>query len=109
MNNDHIASIATDNIGNVVATGYFHSSSITIGNTTLLNTGSGDFFIAKYDSGRNALWAKSASGNAFERGTAVSIDTNGNIIVTGSFYGSAITIDTATLTNLATANFFSKI
>ncbi len=41
--------IATDASGNVYVTGRFQSSTITFGTPTLINAGSKDIFIAKYD------------------------------------------------------------
>jgi hypothetical protein len=105
-NNDHVAGISADASGNIIVTGWFISSSIALGTTTLNNAGNGDFFLVKYDTGGNTLWAKSAGGSAFDRGTAVSTDTVGNILVTGSFYGPSINFGTTTLTNGATGNLF---
>ncbi|MGA2824029.1 MAG: SBBP repeat-containing protein, partial [Bacteroidales bacterium] len=53
---------ATDGSGNILITGYFHSSTVTFGTTTLTlgNTSDYDMFIAKYDANGNALWARSA-------------------------------------------------
>src|SRR5690606_8330373 len=53
INGDWGNSISTDANGNVLLTGYFSSSSITFGSTTLTNAGSYDIFIAKYDSSGN--------------------------------------------------------
>ncbi len=39
--------VASDNIGNVYVSGLFYSPSITIGNTTLTQAGSGDMFVLK--------------------------------------------------------------
>jgi hypothetical protein len=44
---DQSFGIASENNGNVYITGYYGSSSITFGNTTLTNTGNVDMFIAK--------------------------------------------------------------
>ncbi len=105
-NNDNTASICTDASGNILLTGFLNSSSMALGTTTLNNAGGGDYFLVKYNSGGNALWANSAGGTTFERGIGVCTDAGGNIIVTGSFYGPSITIGTTTLTNQATANLF---
>jgi hypothetical protein len=59
---DATQAAATDGSGNIFVTGYFHSSKVTFGATTLTlgNTSDYDMFIAKYDPNGTALWAKSA-------------------------------------------------
>jgi hypothetical protein len=99
-------SICTDASGNILVTGYFSSSSISFGTTTLTNAGNSDIFIVKYDTGGNVLWAKSEGGSAFDKGNSIFTDVSGNILVTGFFISSSITFGTTTLTNAGTANFF---
>jgi hypothetical protein len=52
-------SILLDNAGNIIVTGYFHASSITIGGTVLTRTGEQDIFITKLNNSGNITWAKS--------------------------------------------------
>jgi hypothetical protein len=98
---DYCNSICTDVIGNVFATGYFLSSSITFGTTVLSNGGSytQDIFIVKYDGSGNVLWAKSQGGNNDDAGNGISTNTNGNIFVTGYFQSYSITFAPNTLWN----------
>jgi hypothetical protein len=98
-NSDYGQSVATDVKGNVYITGYFSSPSITFGSTVLTNAGKNDFFIAKYDSIGNPLWAKSAGGNGDDKGFGITTDKNGNIFVTGNFESSSIKFDNITLAN----------
>lgn len=104
-NSDETRSVTTDLSGNIVATGFFSSTSITFGTTTLTNAGSGDMFIVKYDTNGNVLWAKSAGGAGTEDGYSASIDASGNIILTGPFSSSFVTFGTIILLN-ATVNYF---
>ncbi|HKR04109.1 MAG TPA: SBBP repeat-containing protein [Bacteroidia bacterium] len=95
-------SVATDDSGNVLVTGYFKSPTITFGTTTLINDSAGyssDIFIAKYDASGNVLWAKSAGENFEDRGCGIATDSNGDVLMTGSFSGSSITFGTTVLTN----------
>jgi len=103
---DNVRSVSTDASGSVLITGFFISSSITIGTTTLTNAGNGDSFLVKYDSGGNVLWAKSAGGTNFDKGNSVTTDAGGNIITTGYFISTSIAFGITTLTNGATGNFF---
>jgi hypothetical protein len=98
-NFDFSNAIATDSKGNVYITGEFESSYITFGNITLTERGSGDVFIAKFDSLGNALWAKSAGGTATDYGNSIAVDISGNVYITGGFGSSIITFDTIKLNN----------
>lgn len=96
---DVAQAIAADRYGNVYVTGRFHSATLTMGTTTLTNSGSGaDLFLAKYDAYGNVLWAKSAGGNDNDFALSVATDTAGNVFVTG-FVSTSILFDTVVLTN----------
>ncbi len=99
-------SILADNSGNVYMTGLFSSTSITLGNITLTNTGGMDVFILKYDASGNVLWAKSAGGTGDDRTQSVTLDAWGNPFLTGSFNSSKITFDTDTLTSAGGSDIF---
>lgn len=82
---DLFNSLGIDDNGNTYITGYFRSSSITFGNTTLANQGYVDMYVVKYDPNGNALWAKSPIGPGDEIGNEVITDPLGNIYVIGLF------------------------
>jgi len=104
---DISTSVAVDKLGNVYLTGYFKSSSLTFGSTTLVNAGgsSYDIFIVKYDPDGNVLWAQSIGGTGDDRGYCIAVDDPGNIFIAGYFFSPTIMIGTFTLTN----NGFSDI
>lgn len=107
------SSVSSDAGGNVFVTGWFSSPTITIGSTILTNAGGNnsgsagngegdpctDMFIAKYDGAGNMLWAKRVGGISNEYSRSVSVDSSGNVFVTGSFESSSITFDLNTLNN----------
>lgn len=103
-------SCTTDNNGNIIATGYFNSPIIIFGATVLTNfnnTGvTSDLYIVKYDAGGNALWAASAGGFYNDCGFACSADFNGNIVLTGCFYGANITFGTTVLSGAGIFDVF---
>ena len=99
-------SVSTDTNGNVFVTGYFQSSSIIFGTTTLTNAGNSDIFIVKYDASGNVLWAESAGGTSDDYGYGVSTDANGNVFVTGYFDSDTITFSSTTLTNAGASDIF---
>jgi len=97
--------ITTDLNGNIYFTGFFKSSSISSGTDTLINSGSEDFFIIKYDSLGNTIWAKSATGTGKENGNALKTDSLGNLYATGFFYNT-ISFDSLNLTSLGSSDVF---
>jgi gliding motility-associated-like protein len=78
-----------DSNNDIVITGYFYGS-VIFGNTTLTSVAnSQDVFIAKLDPNGNYLWATSLGGNLTDAPYGLAIDANNNIILTGSFQGTA--------------------
>jgi hypothetical protein len=99
--------IATDLNGNVFATGRFASFSAKFGGTTLSNSGSTtDFFLAKYDSLGNTLWAKSAGGTLNDGGFGLVTDANGNAYIAGTFFSPTISFESTTFTNAGVVDHF---
>jgi hypothetical protein len=103
---DYGQNVTTDASGNVYITGYFVSSTITFGSTTLINTGNADIFIAKYDDTGNVLWAKSVGGTGIGYGYSVCTDASGSVFITGHFTSTSIIFGTTTLTNVGGADVF---
>jgi hypothetical protein len=103
---DLALSISTDAIGNVYFTGYYNSSSITFGTTTLYNAGNSDLFIVKYSPDGTVLWAKSVGGANSDFGKCLSVDSDSNIYLIGHFNSPSISIDTSNITNLGDYDIF---
>jgi hypothetical protein len=89
--------IGTDAGGNIYATGYYQSSSLTFGSTTLTNSGSDDYFIVKYNPAGNVIWAKGASGASNDIGYNLKVDAANNIHVVGTFNSSSVTFGSSTI------------
>ncbi len=105
---DNATTIAADNMGNIYATGYYSSGSITFGTNTITNTDSGtaDVFLVKYTSSGSVVWAKGAGGTGYDLVQSVATDVAGNVYITGYFQSPSIVFDTFTLTNTALATIF---
>jgi len=88
--------IVTDINGNIYVAGGFTDSTILLGSNNLVNNGMTDFFVLKYDNNGNVLWAKSNGGTSYEYINKISIDSIGNIYITGEF-GQSLTFGTTTL------------
>lgn len=95
-------SIAINNIGDIVATGYFSSSPLQIYNAggtlsviSLPYSGSVgvDAFIIKWNSIGEAQWAAQIAGiDGDDTGNSVSLNNKGEIVIAGSYYPSTIQI-----------------
>ncbi len=104
---DQAWDISTDYAGNFGITGYFTSDSITLGNSTIYKSGNDyDFFIAKFDSSGNVIWAKVCGGNGDDKSYGIASDQNGNTFITGYFSSDSISFDTVTLINPDTNPMF---
>lgn len=102
--NDAARSIAVTADGYAYITGLFGGSTITFGSYTLTN----NYFLTKYDSNGNVVWAKGAGSNS-ANAYGNSIDGSGNIYVTGLFYATPLVLGSITLyndTNTGTADIF---
>ena len=76
--NDVGNDVSVDSSGNVYVTGKK--------DTTGINDGKDDMFLSKYDSNGGNLWTKQIDGTYVDSGTGVSVDSNGNVYVTGITY-----------------------
>lgn len=84
------AAVVTDAFNNVYYTGYYSSSTLTLGSTVLQNPGApfSNLFVAKYDANGNLLWAKSTTGCYFSYGAAIAVNTAGDRLYLTGRYGS---------------------
>ena len=102
---------AVNSAGNCYVAGNFTSNPLTIYNAdtstfgTLVNSGTEDVYIVKYNTSGTAQWATRIAGTGGEYGNGISVDSAGNCYATGSFFSNPLTIYNAdgstfgTLTN----------
>lgn len=81
---DAANAITHDKQGNIYVAGSFKGVQI-LGNDTLVSRGDNDVFLVKYTTDGQVLWARSGGSVARESVKALTIDTNGNVYLTGSF------------------------
>lgn len=101
--------IAIDNNGNIYITGQFESATLNFGTVSITNNSSNnnaDAFVAKFDPSGNCLWAKTIGGVADEFGSAIDVDNNGNVFVTGYFESASVTVGSQTLTSYGDRDIF---
>lgn len=100
-------SIATDASGNVFVCGYFRSNTIVFGSSTISNTANGyDYYLAKYDSNGNPLWAVAEGGTGYEDANGVATDAAGNAYITGTYTSAAFSIGSTSLSNGGSDDIF---
>lgn len=110
-----VNSISVDKFGNSYITGYFEGNADFdpgIGVATLSPVGPGrDFFFAKYDASGNYIWAKNLGGGNTDIGTSLTLDSIGNLYITG-YFSQTLDFDpgpgTATLSGASQGIFFAK-
>lgn len=93
--------ITTDPSGNSYITGFYKSTNLTVGSTTLSNASpaSADIFLVKMDNAGNVLNAATFGDMLDEVGTGITRDVNGDIILTGYYFSPTLVVGTSSLTN----------
>lgn len=104
----HGESVACDASGNVFVAGRFNSGTISFGSISLTGSG-GDAFIAKYNSGSTAQWAKLISGTSTEYASFVTTDVFGSAYVTGQSFSATTTFDSFSLTGGSSRAYTVKV
>ncbi len=102
---DRSSSVTIDPAGNIITTGWFWGTSDFnpgTGTENLTSQGSNDIFVHKLDALGNFVWAKSFGGIFSDLGSSVTIDTSGNILTTGWFWGT-VDFNPGTATEYLTA------
>lgn len=82
--------IRTDDSGNVYTAGGFWDTADFnpgIGDCILTSNGESDMFISKLDAGGNFIWAKSIGAGWSESVRSLSLNSAGEVYLTGNFYG----------------------
>ncbi len=80
--NDYANGVATDSSGNVYVTGGTKGG--LDGNTSAGNT---DLFVVKYNSSGTKQWTKQLGSSGLDSANGITIDSSGNVYVTGMTFG----------------------
>jgi hypothetical protein len=85
---DSGASVAVDQSGNVIVTGGFWGTA-DFGGGALTSAGKSDLFIAAFSGTGSYRWSKRFGSQGYDAGSSVAADGAGNVVVAGSFSGTA--------------------
>ena len=98
--------IASDPFGNIFITGNF-SGLATFDSITLDAPAINSYFLTKFDSAGNVIWAKTQTGgnNGLSEGDELAVDASGNVYLTGSFADGSIFFGSIGLPPIV-ANYF---
>jgi hypothetical protein len=95
-----VRALVADGAGGYVVAGDF-SGTLTLGSFTLTGNGD-DIFVARLSAAGTWTQAVSAGGAGSRTVRALALDTNGGMVVAGTFSSVSATIGSTTLTNLST-------
>lgn len=96
--------VATDAQCNVFVMGMFFDT-VDFGGGPLTASGSWDVFVVKLDANGKHLWSKRFGDDAQQEGHSIAIDREGNVLLTGMFWGS-IDFGGGALTSVGQHNMF---
>jgi cysteine-rich repeat protein len=88
MGNDWANSVAVDSAGTVLLTGAFYFTA-DFGGGPLSSAGDYDIFAVKLDPQGQHLWSRRLGGTNYDEGRGIAVDSDGNVLLTGYFYGTA--------------------
>jgi hypothetical protein len=86
---DRAYAVAADKAGNVYAAGHFESQDAEFDGVKVANKGGYDLFVVKYDPRGKLLWVRTAGGEGYDYAHGLSIDPQGDVVVTGAIAGDA--------------------
>jgi hypothetical protein len=100
--------VAADISGYLYVTGTYDGDSLVIGDTVLRNPGATAFFLTKYDSIGNVVWAQCAGGQSGAYAQAITTDNAGNIYITGATLSNSFMIGDTVISTPGPAIFAAK-
>jgi hypothetical protein len=104
---DYITGLYVDQDQNIAIGGYFYDS-MDFGDTTLISSRSSDVYLAKLSHDGSLQWVTSAGGSSSDQAGSLSCDSNGNILLAGSFYYDMAFGDTILYTTNPVGVFIAK-
>lgn len=88
IDDDAATGISVDGDGNIIIAGYFRGDMV-FQTQTVTSVGGSDIFVAKLDADGNLIWLETEGGTQDDYASGVAVDGNNDIIVLGSYRGTA--------------------
>ncbi|MBL7928893.1 MAG: T9SS type A sorting domain-containing protein [Bacteroidia bacterium] len=98
--------LSADKYGNVYAAGGFFEPVGRVDTVLMINNGSYDAYLAKFNAAGQVQWAHNYGSWLNSQASSVACDTAGNVYITGFFTDNSITFDTITLTAPGSSHAF---
>ena len=105
---DYASSLDVDSSGNLYITGYFKGT-VDFGSGAISGRGNEDIFVLKLNSSGEFEWVFTAGSTQNDKGNAISVDANGNVVVTGYFNYIANFSSASCTSNGSSDIFFLKL
>lgn len=89
---ESVEALEIDDANNLYLAGKFSGTADFdpgIGTSNLTSNGADDIFVAKLDANGDYVWGKNMGGTDDEEAISLSIDSDGSVFTTGSFFGTA--------------------
>jgi len=99
-NQDEGTSITLDSNNDAYTTGYFGAGDADFGATNLTSAGLEDIFVSKLDSSGNFVWAKKMGGTSADKSFSITIDSNSDVLTTGTFQSTDADFDPGASTSI---------
>lgn len=99
---DYVFNTGLTSTGELFMAGAYYADAITLGPVTLNNTAGRGSFLAKFDNGGNAVWAKTT--DTFVYIWDVALDTMANAYICGSFTAGTVSFGGHSITNAMAGN-----
>ncbi|MQP52167.1 MULTISPECIES: T9SS type A sorting domain-containing protein [unclassified Flavobacterium] len=104
--------LTTDSSGNIFTTGFFSTTSATLGGlnstfTTLNRAGAGtnyDFFVAKYNTNGEIIWSNSTGAGYDEIPYNLALTDDNKVVTVGTFVGTSVDFNPGAASNLLYSN-----
>ncbi len=98
--------IEIDPSGQIIMAGSFYSPKLNLGSDSIFSAGNQDIFVTRFDTSGNFDWIIGAGDTLSDANRAVSVDNNGDIIITGYYYSPTIAFGSHILTNVLASDFY---
>jgi len=103
---DIVYSVTTNSVNQIYLTGTFTSATFTVGSLTINRIGGNDVFYVRLDDNGAPISADRFGGSGTEIASALSIDSKGNLLFTGSYTSLFFNIGAFTLFNSGNRDVF---